>query len=1205
VTSAASSAPRGPSVWKEAASTDTCRCGSDLDWFNGCCTDEELFFGFCYKKCTLLTDGRFPYRWATNTCCNTPDFAGCVDFLHTESRGFGCTGYGVSRAGSCPDFPCRHSVDQQHPYTVALSAASQWLYSATFEIQQADQWGSMAAITGGHCSRLVVGKIKTEDVGTAVYPEIGYHLSGLRLQCRLIADNGNLVVNFGFADAEVYVRVRVSPRDTPVPGLSLPMGEVKMTQCEVEARLSYLDFGGSAIPPLGAKVLREAIVAAVAQDANMFACRQIEPLVVQRASKALNRLAKQLMPLLEGGRQPPSMMPTPGLRLVDFTESPPLRLLTAVLKERAAAAAELARRSLPLEMPVDYTLSSATVGLRTTLLVRSVRAEGLDSFLSDALALTGEGSKVDLALGFSKLRFIANSEVIVNATGGRGSKIMAQQPYKTGVNLTFEFGNTSMALRILAMLSKPHLESLEVDQLQQPSCLASAARVAVAPPAMPLQLQEVSVNSTPVMHINMAGGVEAGLAEMIDTTVAALLRGYGPVFAALVPGFLDRLRPRMDSAMGHFMDALPPCRPTMAYFGPGSAMTSLLLCGAAVGAALAGGALCGSFAAWARGAVSKKLPGRTLSRCTDISQAPDAAWMLPVHPILPEMPTSKPAMVSRQALEALPSWGSPSMSLQPLPLVHEFTSQFSEMAGDRSLSLQAEVPEGLAFLFPVCIFATACLFLYADLGLGTVINLVIDAGSQSLTVGPAFAFSLSTCAWDAWKSGAYTIAALIVILSGVWPFAKLGLLTFSWYATADKLSFEKRERILSFVDGYGKYSLIDSWLAILALNSYRLSWRSQDGQVAASVDAVPMDPFFVFVVATICSLVLGHIASETHRRAKVADDSHMLLQCSGEEDEDIPAMPLWSYIEGGSDSAAFWPRGLPVAACLFVSLVIVWASAMTDSFEVTISGVFPTLMLDSGMRSRWYGLYSLGMSITDSHEGDLGLVVVQVIFIMFALAIPLLLLGALLVLWMIPLRVRWQRRALIVCKAIDAWASFDVFVLAVAVSHFEFGRMANFLVYHDNVASICAWVQTHFHGDCFHIECELTWGFACLSVAGFLSYAVPKAVFALCDEALASAAALERGCCMEDASLGVCEDSGTENEDASTAFVDLPTRSPSLVSLASRAMVGFCNGVKTGTTMDGPAPQSRTSVEDAFDTDAYARERALEPTGFITGLRPR
>mmetsp|Transcript_160999 Transcript_160999/g.516796 ORF Transcript_160999/g.516796 Transcript_160999/m.516796 type:complete len:813 (-) Transcript_160999:158-2596(-) len=48
-----------------------------------CLTDEELHLGVCYKKCSLLTGGQYPYRYAGATCCKEDSELGCLKFGHS------------------------------------------------------------------------------------------------------------------------------------------------------------------------------------------------------------------------------------------------------------------------------------------------------------------------------------------------------------------------------------------------------------------------------------------------------------------------------------------------------------------------------------------------------------------------------------------------------------------------------------------------------------------------------------------------------------------------------------------------------------------------------------------------------------------------------------------------------------------------------------------------------------------------------------------------------------------------------------------------------------------------------------------------------------------------------------------------------------------------------------------------------------------
>lgn len=56
--------------------------------------------------------------------------------------------------------------------------------------------------------------------------------------------------------------------------------------------------------------------------------------------------------------------------------------------------------------------------------------------------------------------------------------------------------------------------------------------------------------------------------------------------------------------------------------------------------------------------------------------------------------------------------------------------------------------------------------------------------------------------------GAWIIAVLVIGLSGVWPFVKLGMLLFAWLAPTATLKKGQRARLLVFLDEYGKYSCL-------------------------------------------------------------------------------------------------------------------------------------------------------------------------------------------------------------------------------------------------------------------------------------------------------------------------------------------------------------------------------------------------------------
>ena len=122
----------------------------------------------------------------------------------------------------------------------------------------------------------------------------------------------------------------------------------------------------------------------------------------------------------------------------------------------------------------------------------------------------------------------------------------------------------------------------------------------------------------------------------------------------------------------------------------------------------------------------------------------------------------------------------------------------------------------------------------------------------------------------------------------------------------------------------------------------------------------------------------------------------------------------------------------------------------------------------------------------------------QAIFFVFTLAIPLALVVCLLTLLLAPLKRRDHLRLLKVCHVLDAWAAFDVFVLAVVVANFEFWLLTQFLIYHDNIASACNWVHENLHAECLAMEGHVQAGFILMALGGVSSYLTPKLYFRYC-----------------------------------------------------------------------------------------------------------
>merc|ERR1712232_425661 len=167
------------------------------------------------------------------------------------------------------------------------------------------------------------------------------------------------------------------------------------------------------------------------------------------------------------------------------------------------------------------------------------------------------------------------------------------------------------------------------------------------------------------------------------------------------------------------------------------------------------------------------------------------------------------------------------------------------------------------------------------------------------------------------------------------------------------------------------------------------------------------------------------------------------------------------------------------------------------------SGAIADLLLDAPQKTSRFSVFTIAAFVTrgDPHP-PLGLVIVQYIFVIFTLVIPMLSILVLLVLLLAKLGRNTQKTLLKFCHIMDCWSTFDVFALAVLVGSFEFSLLAKFLVYNDNLARVCNWIHDELKTECLGLDLDLTPGFFVLAIGAVASYAVPKAVCSFCRQTL-------------------------------------------------------------------------------------------------------
>lgn len=395
-------------------------------------------------------------------------------------------------------------------------------------------------------------------------------------------------------------------------------------------------------------------------------------------------------------------------------------------------------------------------------------------------------------------------------------------------------------------------------------------------------------------------------------------------------------------------------------------------------------------------------------------------------------------------------------------------------------SLARTAPSPMKVLLPLGLLVTTGLFIWSHVAFAATVKLEVrllphaglPGGAEVLDLGNLYKFSLASSVRDMWQARVYVLAMLVLLCSGAWPYTKLILLGFCWFAP--DLPETRRGHILEWVDVLGKWALIDTFVMTLMLVAFHFDVTvgdvSGDARAAALVDAVTvrvfveaLPSFFVYVLASCLSLLLGHACVAMHRNTH--DDL-----------DDAPQTLCASY----------WFFGFAGL------LALVIYGCTVASFDFHIEGLAGLVLGDKATQR--YSLISLGTAVPASSRDPrgAGALSLEVVYFFFGFALPLVQLVLLAVLYLTPLSLHYQRKLYVTCEVATSWAALDVFAVGVVATLLEISKFAQFMV-GDRCDFINTFLGRHLdralNGDdtCFDVSTELTRGAWVLLPAAFAS----------------------------------------------------------------------------------------------------------------------
>eukprot|EP00727_Mastigamoeba_balamuthi_P009381 m51a1_g5065 hypothetical protein (1632) ;mRNA; r:123491-131839 len=343
-----------------------------------------------------------------------------------------------------------------------------------------------------------------------------------------------------------------------------------------------------------------------------------------------------------------------------------------------------------------------------------------------------------------------------------------------------------------------------------------------------------------------------------------------------------------------------------------------------------------------------------------------------------------------------------------------------------------------------------------------------------------------------WKAKIYPLAILIAAFSGVWPYIKLVAALACWIAPSQALNRRWRGRLLVALDALGKWSLIDFYVMTIVIVSCHFNvpfgrWdpTATASPVSAAVYVLPRWGFMAFLIATIVSLITSHVVLLMHRRVAALDDPDP----SGAGLDPQTGAPthcavMLEFMRGRNPMLAWGGRAVVSALMLLtVALLVAGSFIISIAFEFRGAvGVAVDRLLNASA-TREYSLLDVGFSVPSSSPEPwaFGPVLILAVYLLTALAIPVLHMLAMLGLWCAPLTLRQQRWGMTAVGVCNAWACIDVYMVSMAAVLLEIKQFVEFRV-GEKCDGINHLLHRYFsqdlqgHDVCFEVAAKLTPG---------------------------------------------------------------------------------------------------------------------------------
>jgi len=388
----------------------------------------------------------------------------------------------------------------------------------------------------------------------------------------------------------------------------------------------------------------------------------------------------------------------------------------------------------------------------------------------------------------------------------------------------------------------------------------------------------------------------------------------------------------------------------------------------------------------------------------------------------------------------------------------------------KSLFCSAEVPISLRLLIPIVIFGNIALFLSGHLSLGGTVNLSGTFAGQGFNVEGFFEFSMAKSTIEMWNAGATALAILIVIFSGIWPYAKQLISLAMWVIPPKLLASRKRGKILHWLDVLGKWSMVDVFVLLTTLASFRISIESPDHlaflpESLYSINMLvrPLWGLYANMLAQLVSQISSHIIIHYHDRTVKAASYALNIERNipNPSEPETANNPLRKHsfkldYEAFNQNAALrkWVDFMLMVALVAFTILVIFGCSL-PSFGIEVLGLLG-IAVESGNQfeeaKSYYSVFGLTKMIMDEARylgtaSDLvGLGTLSSLLIITVFLVPLAQVGSLFVQWFVPITEKHRNWNTFANDVLSAWQYSEVYVLSVLIASWQLGGVSEFMI---------------------------------------------------------------------------------------------------------------------------------------------------------------